>query len=261
MKKLMLIAVTGLNLVALAAPALALGPFDADAGLSLNGKYVWRGMVATPDPVLQPEVGLGLLGFKAGLWGNIDTSDVNGSEWEINEINWILGYELSLAILSMDAGFIYYNFPNLNGADTSEFYLGAAVNVLLSPSLKFYQDLDRTKGAYWAAQISYGVAMGANELELSGGVGFGSKGYIEGYFGPGAPLPTETEVPGDASLTDYHFKAALPFHPLPMFTVTPSVMWTSLNGDVKTNVDSSGGESYHGESDAFVWGLNASFSF
>ncbi|MFT5233556.1 MAG: hypothetical protein ACI9UQ_001590 [Candidatus Krumholzibacteriia bacterium] len=261
MKKLMLIAVTGLILVAIAAPALALGPLDADAGLALNGKNVWRGLVRTPDPVLQPEVGLGVLGFTAGFWGNIDTNDVNGSEWEFNQINWTLGYELGLAILKLDAGFIYYDYSNGSDVDTSEFYLGAAVNVLLSPSLKVYQDLDAHKGAYWEAQISHGVTMGSNELELSGGVGFGSKGYIEGYFGPASELPTVPEVPGDASLTDYHIKAALPFHPLPMFTVTPSVMWSSLSGDVKTIVDSSEGVAYHGESDAFVWGLNASFSF
>jgi len=145
------------------------------------------------------------------------------------------------------------------GADTSEFYLGAAANVLLSPSLTVYQDIDAIKGAYWEASISHDVAVGAKNIELSGGLGLGSKSYIEGYFGHGTLDPALPELPVDASMTDYHIKAAMPFNPLPMFTVTASVMYTSLSGDVKDIVDASG--IYHAESDAFVWGLNASFSF
>lgn len=259
MKKLILVALTGLILAACTAPALALGPFDADAGLSINGKYVWRGQVLTPDPVLQPEVSLSLFGFTAGFWGNIDTNDVNGTEWKFNEIDWTLGYELSLVMLNLDAGFIYYDFPQSDGANTTEFYLGAAMNVLLSPALKVYMDIDAIKGVYWEATVSHEVAMGAYNLELSGGLGLGDKAYTGGYFGQGALDPAVPDLPGEAGLTDYHIKAAMPFHPIPMFTITPSVMYTSLSGDVKDIVG--GSDVYHGDGDAFVWGLNASFSF
>jgi hypothetical protein len=100
MKKLIMTALTGLVLVALATPVLAMGPLDINAGLGLHSKYVWRGMVVTPDMVLQPEVTLGLLGFTAGFWGNIDTNDVNGQDSEFNEIDWTLGYELGLPFMN-----------------------------------------------------------------------------------------------------------------------------------------------------------------
>lgn len=262
MKKLTMMALTSLALVAVAAPALAFGPVDVDAGLALNGKYVWRGMVQTPDAVVQPELSLNVLGFSAGIWGNMDTNDVNGLDQKFTEVDYMLGYEMSLPLINFDTGFIYYDFPNSEAASTTEFYLGAAVNVLLSPSLKIYQDIDEVKGAYWEASVSHSVALNpTTNVDLTAGFGLGSKGYIKGYFGAASLLPTVPEVPGNASLTDFFFHAGVPFHPVPMFTVTPSVSYSSLSGDVKDIVDAADGAAYHGDSDAFVWGLSATFSF
>ncbi len=258
MKKLMMMALTGLVLVSLATPVLALGPLDVGAGLAVNGKYVWRGMVATPDPVLQPEVSVNVMGFSAGFWGNMDTNDVNDTEWEFNEVDWTLGYELGLPKLSFGAGFINYTFPGSDAPSTTEFYFGASASVLLSPALTVYQDIDEHKGAYWEASIGHTVALNpGTDLELGAGVGLGSKGYIEGYFG-GTPavLPTLPDVPVDASMTDYYISAGVPFHPIPFFTVTPSVTYSALSGDVKDIVDG-----FDVDSDAFYWGLSATFSF
>jgi len=262
MKKLTMMTLTSLVLLALAVPALAFGPLDVDAGVALNGKYVWRGMVMTPDPVLQPSVGVNALGFGAGFWGNIDLNDVNGQESEFGEIYWTLAYEIGVPLVNFGAGFIHYTFPASDIDRTTEFYVGAALNVLLSPKLTVYQDLDAYKGAYWEAQVSHGVALSpATSLDLTVGLGLGSQGYIEGYFGPATLLPNVPELPGNASMTDFFVSAGVPFHPAPMFTVTPSVSYNSLTGDVKDIVDGAGGGAYHGESYAFIWGVNASFSF
>ncbi len=262
MKKMTIMVLAGILMTAMVAPALALGPFDADAGLAVNGKYVWRGMVVSPDPVVQPFVELGLMGFGLGFWGNIDTNDVNDQEWKFNEIDWTLSYGLSLPMLELGAGFIYYDFPNSEAEATTEFFIGAAANVPLSPSLTIYQDIDAVKGAYWEAGISHAVTISAGtDLELSAGVGLGSEGYIKGYFGPASFLAGLPEMPGGASLTDYHLSAGVPFHPVPFVTVTPSVTYSTLGGDVKDYVDGAGEGAYHGSSDAFYWGLSAAFSF
>ncbi len=136
MKKLTMMTLTGLVMLALAVPALAFGPLDVDAGVALNSKYVWRGMVATPDPVLQPSVSLNALGFGVGFWGNIDLNDVNGQESEFGEIDWTLAYEIGVPLLSLGAGFIHYTFPNSDFNGTTELYVGAALNLLLSPKLQ-----------------------------------------------------------------------------------------------------------------------------
>ena len=261
MKKWTLLALTGLLLAAATTPALALGPLDAEAGIDLYGKYVWRGMVATPDPVLQPWVGVNTMGFSAGFWGNMDLNDVNGSEWEFNEVDWTLGWAMSLPKVELGAGLIYYDFPNLD-ANTTELYLHAGLSVLLSPSLTFYQDLDAIKGGYWEAAVSHDVGVGETmTLELGATLGLGSEGYINGYFGGAEGLPGVPEMPGGASMTDLKLTAGLPFQVAHFFTFTPSVAYTTLMGDVKDVVDAGDGAVYHGESDAFFWGLRGAFKF
>lgn len=261
MRKLTILALTGLILTSAALPALAAGPIDVQAGLDLYTKYVWRGKVMTPDPVLQPSVGVGLLGFEAGFWGNMDTSDVNGSEWSFNETRWSLGWSMGLPMIDLGAGLIYYDFSDL-GWNTSELYLHAGLNVFLSPYVTFSQDLDKFKGAYWEAGISHNVGIGpTTNLEVGATLGLGSEGYVGGYFGSGSGLTGVPDVPGGASMTDLAVRAAVPFDLALFFTLTPSVAYTTLLGDVKNIVKEGGDGVYHGDTDAVVWGLSASFKF
>ena len=271
MKKLIMTALTGLVLVAMATPVLALGPVDVNAELGLHSKYVWRGMVTTPDMVLQPAVDVNLFGLTAGFWGNMDTNDVNEQKSEFNEIDWTLGYEMNLPFLNFGTGFIHYRFPNsMNPLDgtpiatpsTTELYLHASANVILSPSLTFYQDIDEIKGGYWEASVSHGLPLSpVANLDMEAGLGLGSKGYIEGYFGEHTILPAVPEVPGNASLTDAYLTASMPYSLALFFTITPSVTYTTLMSDVKDIVDLADGEAYHGESDAFFWSLTGTFTF
>ncbi len=262
MNALRLMTMTALALMVLAPSALALGPLDANAALDLNSKYVWRGMVSNPDPVLQPSVGVSLMGFGLGFWGNLDMSDANGLDGKLNEVDWTLGYGMNLPLVELNAGLTIYDFPNSDAARTTELSLGVAANVPLSPSLTIYRDLDEIEGTYWEAGIHHAVSLRpGTDLELSAGLGLGSEGYVEGYFGPATALPGVPEVPGGAHMTDYHLTAGLPFHPIPLLTVTPRVTYSTLTGDVKDIVDGSGEAAYHGESDVFFWGVNAALSF
>jgi uncharacterized protein (TIGR02001 family) len=246
-------------LIVLAVPALAMGPLDVSADLALNSKYVWRGMVATDDAVLQPGVSASVAGFSFGLWGNIDTSDYNDTEWKFNEIDYIIGYDLSLPKVSLGAGLIYYDFPNTELEATTELYVSASLGVLLSPTLTIYQDIDQFKGAYWEASVSHGMPLSpVANLELTAGLGLGSKGYLSGYFGaiPDPDNPTEwTDVTG-ASMSDFFLSAGLPFSKVPFLTITPAVTYTSLLGDAKDAVDG-----HEGDTSTFYYGLTASFSF
>jgi hypothetical protein len=253
------------TLVLGATSALALGPLDAEAELAVYSKYVWRGIVTVDDYVLQPSVGLGIAGFHAGFWGNVDMTDINSgegfdTEWKFTEIDWTLGWGMSLPLVDLGLGFIYYTFPQADGVDTTELYLSGQVNVLLNPSLVIYQDLDLVKGGYWDFNVSHGFALGAtNSLEVGAGLGLGSKSYMDGYFGSGGVFIPENEL--GTSMADFRISAAVPFNPVPMFTVTPSVTYTSLLGDAKDAVDGSDGMLWYGKSDAFFWGLSAGFSF
>lgn len=236
---------TGLILVG-AAPALALGPLDVDAAVGVHSKYVWRGQIVTSEAVMQPELNLGVMGFTVGVWGNVDLTDVNGHETSLSETNWTLGYELSLPIVSLGAGFIMYDFPSSGPHDTSEFYIGGKANVLLSPHLYIYNDIDQIKGTYvtlggtWSHKL--GESMG---LELDGDYGWGSDSYMRGYFS----VPT-------AGSSDLTFAARLPWHVVPMFTIEAHVSYATLLGDAKTVTDAR-----DADFDTVFYGLTARFSF
>jgi len=258
MKKLLLIALTGLLTIGATVPALALGPVDIEAELPFYTKYVWRGMNLVDDTVLQPSLEAGLFGFELAVWGNMYLTDIAGESGQFSEFDYTIGYELELALFEIEAGFLFYSYPKHPLEDTTEFYLGAEVNVLLSPSLTVYQDIDRHKGAYWAASIGHGFGLGETmNLDLTAGLGLGSEGFISGYFGNMLTVPP-TDL--GASATDYYLRGEIPFNPIPFLSITPSVTYSSLLGDAEKALDNDE-MLYYGKKENMVWGLAASFSF
>jgi len=257
--KFLTLALTGLILLGAAQAAVAAGPVDVEANAGIYGKYVWRGITVTDDPVLQADVTAGVAGLSLGVWGNVDLTDVNADSPSLNEVDWTLAYGVSLPKISLSLGFIHYRFPDFSDANTTEAFVGAELNVPLSPALTIYQDVDAVEGGYWAASVSHGVPLSpATNLELSAGVGLGSKSYVQGYFGidPTDPVAIAADLTGDTSLTDAHIGAAVPFNLVPMVTVTPGVTYSTLMGDAKDAMDAAGGNT-----DAFVWSISAGFGF
>jgi hypothetical protein len=258
MKKLILIGLTGLLTIVGAVPAMALGPLDVEAELPLYSKYVWRGMNNTNDWVLQPSLEVGVLGFTLGVWANMDLTDVNKESGEFKELDYTLGYSLGLAIVELGAGFVFYDYPEHARDRTSEFFLSGKANVLLSPSLSVYQDIDKYKGAYWVASVGHGFKVGESvNLDLTGGLGLGSKNFISGYYAGQMSVPN-TDL--GATMNDFFIRAEVPFHPIPFLSITPSVAYTSLLGDAKKAVEGDPAL-YAGKKDNVVWGLAAGFSF
>ncbi|RKZ13737.1 hypothetical protein DRQ50_10050 [bacterium] len=246
MKKITVMKVVTILLLS-ATSAMAAGPVDLDAGLGLHSKYVWRGMTVTPDLVVQPEFAANVLGIGFGFWGNIDTSDINDTEWQLNEVDWTLSYELSLPLVELGAGLIYYDLRGGIGADTSEFYVSGQVNVLLSPGLAVYFDLDEYKGTHARASVAHGSELNEYlDWELSAELGWGSEGYVNGYF-------PRADVTSSAGFTDALVSLGLPWHPVPFITVTPHASWAALLDDAKS------AEVY--DKDVFFYGLTAMFSF
>ena len=266
MKPILVILTACLMILAVAVPVLALGPLDASAELGLFSKYVWRGMVVTDDPVLQPAAGASVAGFGASFWGNIDLTDVNGSvedsdgfKGEFNEIDYTMTYGLSLPMVSLNAGLIRYTFPNTGLDSTTEIFASASANVLFSPSLAVYYDFDEIDAAYIAIGASHGVPMSpVANLNLAVNLGYGTEDYQNAYFGM---VPDEGDDDGflgvsGAGLTDLTLSARLPYNPVPMLTVTPAVVYSTLMGAPGDLVDAGGGDK-----NALYFGVTAGVSF
>lgn len=216
--------------LAAAAPAAAAGPVGVDAAVGVHSEYVWRGQIVTAEAVLQPEVTVGALGLSCGAWGNVDLTDANGFETSLAETDWSVGYAVSLPLVSLGAGFIRYDYPSRGPQDTSELYVGGEAHVALSPHLWVYRDVDVVEGTYVNVGGSWDRSLGeATALEIAADLGWGSAGYVRGFFGP-----------DQAGVGDLTVAARLPWRPLPPLTVTPQVSFATLLGDAKEAVDERG---------------------
>ncbi|MDD4013938.1 MAG: hypothetical protein PHW14_07085, partial [Candidatus Omnitrophica bacterium] len=226
---------------------------EISAGTNFATKYVWRGQLLVDDPCVQPEVSISKWGLKALFWGNYNTrtkkSDdgtISTQEW--TELDFGLDYTFTMGemeekfgsdipdivkSLGFSAGYIYYLFPNLDwkykGVDTHEFYLGVSYDTLLSPWIKWYQDVKSGSGAYIQGGIGH-------SFELGNG--------ISADLGMTAAYNYHQWTPKQG-WSDMNFSGAVNIPVFHYFTVSPNMSY-SLLLDRRTYEDKYGNEFYGG---------------
>ena len=221
------------------------------ATADLFSKYVWRGQNLVDDWVLQPGASVGYKNATASVWGNLDLTNENYNKGEFTEVDLALDYSGQVPgadILSYSIGVIYYDFP-VSGAgdDTWEVYWGLGLDVLASPSVTVYHDVDEADGTY----ISFGVGHSFEnivelwpdvelDMDLSAGIGWGSSGYNKFYWGQ-----------EKSALNDMVLSAAFPFD-VAGFAITPSVNYVTLLSDEIRSPNA------YGKND--IWFAGVSFS-
>ena len=231
------------------APAADDWPVSFAFDATWAGKYVWRGIVVTEDPVFQPSVEVAVGDLTLNVWANIDTTDVNDFRWQSNEIDYTLDYTVfSWEGLTASVGAIHYAFPQAHVFDTTEAYLSLAADVPTSPTLTVYQDLDEHDGQYITLGFGHTfeevwtpspeVAM---SVDLSAQFAWGSRKHNTFYYGSGT------------GWADTTVGLALPFAVGENVTVTPFVnyMWI-LDDGISGSL---------GRDDAFWAGLSFTVSF
>jgi hypothetical protein len=93
--------------------------------------------------------------------------------------------------LGFSVGTIYYRFPNTVFSPTTEVYGGLSLpSVPLSPSFKWYRDVDEIKGSYFQLGVGqlFEKIYVMNEkcycgLQLGASYGWANSAYNNGYFG------------------------------------------------------------------------------
>ncbi len=213
--------------------------------------YVWRGMLLTDEPVLQPSVTVSMGDLSLNVWGNIDTTDINEAgedDFRLQEVDYSLSYAMSpMEGVDLEAGFLWYTYSSCES--TGEVYGGVTFPcMILSPSLTAYYDVDEADGWYLNAGVEHAFAMTERlSLILSGGLGWGTNNYHEYYYGERA----------HSSESDMLVQATLEYAMTDYLTLRAYTGYTELlDGDVERL-----GRQAYGDSDVLFGGLGMSFTF
>ena len=213
--------------------------------------YVWRGMVLTDDPVLQPALTLSSHGFSLNVWGSVDLTDVNeddGDSLHLQEIDYTASYSASpVEGLDLTGGLTYYTFSGLDS--TAEVFGTVAFSCLpLKPTLSGYYDVDEGEGWYLNAAVAHTFSLTEKlGLTLSGGVGWGDRKYHEFYFGGTS----------GSAVSDLLLKATLSYALSDSLSVAVYAGYATLLDHEVQDL----GEEVYGESDTAFGGVSVSLSF
>jgi len=149
--------------------------------------YVFRGL-ETAGASIQPSLEANYRNFYAGVWYSDDLAGRIASETDL-----YAGYNFALTeVFSADVGLTRYLYERQNG-DSTEAFVGLKANVLLSPSLYSYYDLDNESTTYIASiGQSVPIAKLGIQVDFSALVGCvqrtnGLTDYT--YWGVGAAIP------------------------------------------------------------------------
>lgn len=148
-----------------AQPAEPQKEWSVSVGFDLWSEYIFRGVdLSGNDIMLNPYASFSWKGFTAYYWGAY--ADADPGRW-YEEMD--LGLEYSHTLLdeklTLTGGVVWYLYPDgVSGADTVELYGKATVNVLLSPYVSLYYDIDEFHGGY----LSFGVSHSFDLTEALG---------------------------------------------------------------------------------------------
>jgi len=221
-------------------PAFAEDEIGFELSADYSGKYIWRGQNLTDDPVFQPGISATYGNFTAGIWGNLDLTNINDRNGNFLEMDYYLDWSDDLPDvegIGYSVGLIYYDFPGsyADGTrlpDTLEAYLGLNFDLPANPSITAYHDLDEAEGTY----ISLGIGHSVEQvLELSPGVpvgmdigatlGWGSGSYDKYYWGT-----------DQSKINDLVLSVSFPID-ISGLTITPSLNYVTLLSDDLRDTD------------------------
>ena len=248
-----------------AAPAAAQTTVGAD--LALFSSYVWRGLSLTNKPVAEPDLYVTFPAGKASItlggWANIDLGKYDDPNDDISESGGLSGFnfaefdpwaEVSFPVgekTTLTAGATAYIYPNdvdqaPNGglgsdANTVELYAKAAFDVLLSPKIAMWYDVDKINGAYFEGSVSHTLPASEKVSVVLGALaGFSA--------GQGVPDSGDDSFNfADDGFTHLDLSAGVPFT-AGVFSITPALHLV-VNGDDFTKFTSP-----TDESDVKLWG-------
>jgi len=170
--------------------------------------------------VVQPSLTAGYKGFSVNFWGNLDTNPYSrtdasySSTW--TETDFTISYSKTFGLVTAGAGYIYYGLsaPNAGAPDpldSQEVFASCGLNILLSPTLTVYKEIDHYHQWYFLLGISHLFTFGdAVGLKLSASVS-----YLKSEDEATYPEINDQGVPTGDQFSNFHdgvLAASLPLH-------------------------------------------------
>ncbi len=218
------------------------------------GKYIWRGQNLSDDPVFQPGISISYSNLTAGIWGNMDLTNINGNSGDFSELDYTLDYSSTfpgIEGLGYSVGVIYYDFPGTTTKDTTEVYWGLIFDLPLRPSIIVYHDLDEAEGSYISLALGHTIEKIAElapdipvGMEIGASLGWASGSYNKYYWGT-----------DQSKLQDLAFSVSFPME-IAGWTLSPSLNYITLVSDDIRDTDV-----YGTDSDFFFAGISLSKGF
>ncbi|MHB8908389.1 MAG: hypothetical protein ACYDAA_05870 [Syntrophales bacterium] len=246
-----------------------------DFSVAVLNQYIWRGYELSRNSiVIQPSITVGYNGFAANLWGNLDTKPYSttgtsyASAW--NETDFVLSYTRTMGLFTVGGSYAYYSLASLNRdapdrADSQELSATVSLNMLLSPTLTVYKEIDHYRNWYFLLGLSHIVELNKmTSLKLGATASYLLSTDADTYpkF-DGSALPTSEKF---SNFHDGTLSASLPIKATDRITVTPTFSYIfPLTGDAKDEMKGFGlkGSAMPAERDSsfVVGGLSVSFTF
>jgi hypothetical protein len=236
------IAATLATALALAGPCLAQESEGASKDLSAEvaSRYVWRGQLLNPGPVLQPSFVLTTHGFAFGAWASIDLThrrhDGQGGTYPdrhvgCEEVDLSVGWSRAVGRATWGATLVNYSFPGIDLDQTTELQGTVAIDLPVSITVLAARDLRVVDGLYASLALAHEFELRENvKLALGASLGWADRSY------DGAVFSVE-----HASISDVGASVSLSRDFPDVLTLTGSLRWSDFPaGDVGDAVADSG---------------------
>ncbi len=178
-------AVVAALLLAQTAGAAVLPTIGADLGV--QSKYVWRGAVSNPEPVLWPDVWVTWNGITLTGWASMDltNSKPDSEAFHVTDLDLYLEYARAFGPVTGTLGYGHYIYPGYAGAypATGEAYLKAKADLkVLQAGIAANLDLIEVKGLYVSPSLSRSLTFGPVTGTLALSLGWGTEKHNEYYY-------------------------------------------------------------------------------
>ncbi len=147
--------------------------FEFEIHTGYYTKYSGEGIISNPDANLQSELAIGYAGFRAGVLGVFDLTDVLGYRDDIEEWNYMLGYSHTLTDLpllgavTLELGWTYYDIPRASEDDYQELNFSVTLDdVPLTPGFAVNWDYENDT-VWFTGSCGYSLSLAALSEKLS----------------------------------------------------------------------------------------------